>query len=392
MIAPTMWGQWVGELNDGNRQWHAVLNIDQDRSYFGRLLLFNIADSTEWRHATLKNILVVNARFSADTEFSPYPFDEQRDDFRSILFGTIVGNFVNNSGLCELHATLETPNEPTGSKSKIVIRHLETDEPTQPDFDFTWSQFKEWVSNFSNHSCPYIFRGHESTSYRLRTSLHRTGRRDLIRYREENIPLLAAHVSGINGRTYQMNDFHDYNNLLSLAQHHGYPTPLLDWTESPYIAAWFSLRGASSNGEGKCRIYTFDIDQFQADVSAQAGALEVPILSLYACRAAIRDHSRAVPQQSVFMLSNVAEIEVFIALMEEQVGKRYLTKIDLTKAEARTALAELRMMGITEATMFPGLDGICHELRDRFFNSCKMEEFCGNVRVLPPCGDETPKG
>jgi hypothetical protein len=69
------------------------------------------------------------------------------------------------------------------------------------------------------------------------------------------------------------------------------------------------------------------------------------------------------------MLSNVAEIEVFIGKAEEHTRKRYLTKIDLPKAASKAALAELRMMGITEASLFPGLDGMCRELRQRFFGS-----------------------
>ncbi|MFZ3352451.1 MAG: hypothetical protein WA268_16465 [Xanthobacteraceae bacterium] len=74
-----------------------------------------------------------------------------------------------------------------------------------------------------------------------------------------------------------------------------------------------------------------------------------------------------MPQQSIFMLSNVVDIEAYIEQVENSLHRRLLTKIDLLTAEAGTALGALRLMGITEASLFPGLDGICKELPDRFF-------------------------
>ena len=364
-----MWQQWTGQLVDAGHQWEVVLNIDRDRPNAGRILLFDIEHPDHWGHAKVKNLSIDNSNLRANAEFSPYPsnlpIDEQQQRESTDLFGgTIVGKLEAN----ELRAKINTSGGPQGTNGELVIGCVETDAPSESDHSFTWPQFKEWASNLALPDCPFIFRGHERVAYRLKTSLHRTGRRDLIRYDEEDLPSLAAYVSGANGRTYRLNDFHDYNALLSLAQHHGYPTPLLDWTESPYIAAYFALRNAKSNHDEKCRVYAFDVNRFQKEIASEQAILRSPILSLYAHRAASRDHNRALPQQSVFMLSNVVEIETFIDLAEKKKNTRYLTKIDLPKATAKAALDELRSMGITEASLFPGLDGICRAMRDRFFN------------------------
>ncbi len=364
-----MWKQWIGELIDSDSRWDVVLNVDIDHPHSGRLLLYNKSIQTLWRHGRLQNITVTNSEITADIEFSPYPFPHKRllDESPEIFRGSFIGKFAVSA--C-INAILNTLSGPSGTNGSLTLNCIETDEPAPADHNFTWTQFKEWAYNAANPSYHLIFRGHEKASYRLKTSLHRTGRRDLIRYAEHDLSVLSGYVSGVNGRTYRLDDNHDYNNLLSLAQHHGYPTPLLDWTESPFIAAYFALRNMSSDCGTRCRIFAFNIDEYKQDVAAEEGGLQVPHLSLHTIRAAARDHDRALPQQSVLMLSTVVEIESFIANIEEQSKKRYLTKVDLTRQDAGIALHELRLMGLTEASMFPGVDGLCRELKNRFFSPC----------------------
>ena len=219
-----MWGQWTGELVDAGQQWHALLNIDRDRRNCGRLLLFLLTEPRSWIHATLKDVATVNSCLTGIVEFSPYPFDlsfdqEHKSELKDVSVGKIIGT-INGR---ELRITLDTSSGASGTKGEMIIGCVETDDASDPDHIFDWPEFKEWVSRLPFENGPLIFRGHEKSTYRLRTSLHRTGRRDLVRYRQEDLSVLSSYVSGVTGRAYRLNDFHDYNNLISIAQHYGYP-------------------------------------------------------------------------------------------------------------------------------------------------------------------------
>ena len=74
-----------------------------------------------------------------------------------------------------------------------------------------------------------------------------------------------------------------------------------------------------------------------------------------------------VPQQALSSFTTVDDIETYIRSKEEISGKLYLEVIDLPLRERDHVIRELRLMGITQGSLFPGLDGACEELRGRFF-------------------------
>jgi hypothetical protein len=74
-----------------------------------------------------------------------------------------------------------------------------------------------------------------------------------------------------------------------------------------------------------------------------------------------------IPQQAASTVTNVDDIETYIRSKESEAKKQYLWAIDLPMCDRRKAILDLRYMGITAGSMFPGLDGACEELAERNF-------------------------
>ena len=79
------------------------------------------------------------------------------------------------------------------------------------------------------------------------------------------------------------------------------------------------------------------------------------------------ENERMIPQQAASTVSNIDDIESYVALMGKGKGSVYLSAIDLPVRDRRQVIREVRYMGITAGALFPGLDGACEELKERNF-------------------------
>lgn len=83
------------------------------------------------------------------------------------------------------------------------------------------------------------------------------------------------------------------------------------------------------------------------------------------------ENERMIPQQAATTVTSLDDIESYIRAKEEIKNKTYLSAIDLPVNERREVVRELRFMGITAGSLFPGLDGACEELAERNFETSR---------------------
>jgi FRG domain len=234
----------------------------------------------------------------------------------------------------------------------------------------SWQGFKEYVTGLELYR--HMFRGQTNT-WRLRTPFHRTGRGDMRRFLMVDIPTLHKHLSARTRHVFDLTNPIQNAAFLHLVQHHGYPTPLLDWTYSPFVAAYFayqrvrSSEAASASEDQKVRIFVFDKVQWCVDLP-QISNLSTRWEHFSIVEPVAIANERLIPQQALSSFTTVDDIETYIRT-KETAEKRYLQVIDLALRERDHVIRELRMMGITAGSLFPGLDGACEELKDRFFRS-----------------------
>lgn len=281
----------------------------------------------------------------------------------------------------EVHIPATIPVELESRGDDIVVRYMTTGDVTEEIILTnssvetpselvsranltTWSQFREWAVDQRPRN--FIFRG-QHKPYKLSTTFHRTWRTNLQRWMREDVQRLYGAMSEHISYPLQLGNMAHNAAFWSLLQHHGYPTPLLDWTFSPFVAAFFAIANVQEDEQKPARIHIFNRIKWderygRIGFTADPSPPQLVVLESYHF-----GNPRAAPQQALATFSNVTDIEGFIRAKEIQDKQEYLTICELPAKEAPRVLRELELMGITYGSLFPGLDGIARDAKSTLF-------------------------
>lgn len=277
---------------------------------------------------------------------------------------------------------MTTKKKPTPPKKKAVVSREVTAT--------SWTHLHEllfdgsWNPDIRRHRSRHAFRGNSNASHKLQSSVMRIGGE----YWKLENHLLR------NFQKYAHQNVVEHDSVwhwLSVAQHHGLPTRLLDWTYSPLVALHFAthninefhidgcvwkvdyskIHGHLPNGLRKAlsdegaAIFTVDmldkhvkdlaaLDSMQSDLANYVIFFEPPSID-----------GRIVNQFAYFSIASSPKLVIddwLHELRSPDAWMRIIIPADL-KWEVRDKLDQAN---ISERVLFPGLDGLSQWLKRHY--------------------------
>ena len=214
----------------------------------------------------------------------------------------------------------------------------------------SFTRFHQLISNYDYRV--YLFRGVSKLSHRLKPKIGRIDHAHGDFYTFEST--LMKQFKKLSNPYLSKSPDNEWE-WLAIAQHHGLPTRLLDWSRNPMVAAYFAIY---SDYNCDSVIYAMDSDQFDANIDYDyepyvyddALANEVKIFE--------PNHitSRIIAQNGLFTVHSDP-----MKPLDEIPGIMF-DKIIIKKKFRKELKKTLDVYGINKAALFPGLDGITEYL------------------------------
>jgi len=236
----------------------------------------------------------------------------------------------------------------------------------------TWQDFARIA--FKKPYKKYIYRGHADSSWELVTTLQRKLseygiNRRYWKEREQSI------ISTFQKRAHpflrhlpnEENENRRHLEWLSIMQHFGAPTRLLDWTYSPFVAAFFALESMSSPScvfqlEYK-KLIEANIKHDGDDYFNKGFDEKHKFVMLFPYEPRLQNE-RLISQQGLFLYQNDLDENVEELIHDYEIEEKILNKyiFNFSKTKQKNAIKALKMMNVDNSKLFPDIEGLSKSL------------------------------
>ncbi|MCY1719570.1 FRG domain-containing protein [Prolixibacteraceae bacterium Z1-6] len=254
-----------------------------------------------------------------------------------------------------------------------------------------WDHFNQYVTKLKPKN--WVFRGQSNVNWKLETSYYRAlqfikGIKSTVRsrsrdtYEEEiinqfksqyhlylsycpdDIAELILDPASNNDKAKQVDRKLEW---LSIMQHHGVPTRLLDWTFSPFVALFFALEFATSTccvyALNQSKLQKMDRDNLEPNYKAELFSNSKGEKSFLRPYEPKIKNERLVKQQGLFLVpsTNFETFDEILSLYHN--FNNYAYKLIINEKLRYDFHIMLRRQNITHESLFPGIDGFCRSLK-----------------------------
>lgn len=214
--------------------------------------------------------------------------------------------------------------------------------------EITRTTFKQLHEQFQSYDAKFaIYRGVTRSKYEFISSAGRMKIRS--EFQRSEIERLILETFKERSVPYVESRPESEWEWLALAQHHGLPTRLLDWTRNPLVATYFAVR---NEHDGDSAIYVVKNETILTPTEEWPNPLEVGgIPTRYIPRHVTQ---RIIAQNGLF---------TFHPQPEKPYLEVDLDKLIIPNRFRKKLKQELYNYGVHQGSMFPGLDGLAEHIK-----------------------------